>query len=664
LRDVRFALSLSGLLLLATPWPAGAQARDINPLKQLSLEDLGNIAVTTISKEPEELRRTPAAIYVITQEDIRRSGFTSLPEILRLAPGINVARIDSTHWAVGVRGFGDQFSKSVLLLIDGRTVYTPLFAGVFWGLQDTVVEDIDRIEVIRGPGGTIWGANAVNGVINVVTKAASATQGTLVSAGTGNVDELSTQVRYGGSRGSMDYRIYGKGIRRGPQAHSDDADFDTARMAQAGGRLDWTGARDSLTLQGDVYAGRIGQSVSLASFAPLSQVVHREPFDASGVNLVAAWRRSFASAGRLQARAYYDRTSDRGPQLEEVRQTFDADLTHQLPDAGRHRLRWGGGLRVSPSGFTQTVPTLDIAPHDHTSRIFSAFVHDDVTLLPERLSLSVGSKLEHYTYGGLEAQPSVRVLWTPTIRHSLWASATRAVRTPSRVERDFTLYALLEAARSIFLRVDGNPEQKSERHQAYETGYRGTLAPWLHLDASVFHNRHDDLASFGEPSAAIETTPPPTRLVLIRKFANGIRGSSQGFEIAPAWTPVGWWQLRGFYSHLRIDLETLPGIPDEDSVPLYEGSSPRHQVQLQSLLTLPGAVELDVTFRRVSALPARNVAAYATTDLRLGVVVTDGLTLSVAGQNLFDASHEEFGHDPPPIVGIRRSVSVMAHWSR
>jgi len=276
---------------------AGQTTPDRQPLKQLSLEALGNIEVTTASKEPEQVRRTPAAIHVITQEDISRSGATSLPEVLRLAPGVDVARIDSGHWSIGVRGFGDQFSKSVLVMIDGRSVYTPLFAGVFWGVQDTVLDDIERIEVILGPGGTAWGANAVNGIINIITKSAKDTPGTLVSAGGGNLDHGIASARYGGGNGrDFDYRVYTKGFNRGPEFHTDDTSFDAWWMGQAGFRTDWNRENDSLTVQGDVYSGRDGQSVALAAYSPPSEVLHYEALDVSGGNLLTRWRHAMPTS--------------------------------------------------------------------------------------------------------------------------------------------------------------------------------------------------------------------------------------------------------------------------------------------------------------------------------------------------------------------------------
>jgi iron complex outermembrane receptor protein len=663
-RGVVRVVSLLALALGVTHLSAApAAAADDQSLKNLSLEELGNIEVTTLSKQPEEIWQTPAAIQVITAEDIRRSGATSLPEILRMAPGLDVARIDSTHWSVGVRGFGDQFSKSVLVLIDGRSVYTPLLAGVFWGLQDTMIEDIDRIEIIRGPGGTIWGANAVNGVINIVTKSASQTTGALASITTGNVDQITATARYGGHAHGLDYRVYAKGFHRGPQDHRDGQSFDTWRMRQAGGRIDWQGYRDDLTVQGDLYNGRIGQSVEIATYMPPAEVKHYEPFDAWGGNVRLFWRRTLSDDSHLQVQTYYDRTHFLAPQLGESRHTFDVDALHEFSVGPRHRISWGGGLRVSPSDAIQTVETLTLSPANRTATIGSAFAQDQVTIVPGRLSATVGAKFEHDTYTGLEAQPSARLIWTPAAHQSFWTSVTRAVRTPSRLERDFALTGFLDPGPPPFyVRILGNPDFESEQVVGYEGGYRTSVARNVYVDVAVFHNTHDNLEALGASSIVPEFTPEPAHALLIFPYANGVAGTSDGFEISPSWRPLDRWELSGYYDDLRLDLHNKPGNTDAGAVATYEGSSPRHQVMLQSRIDVGTAWEFDQTVRHVSALPARAVPAYTAAGLRFGWHRDNRLRVSLVADNLFDAAHDEFGHDPGPVVAIRRSVALTATW--
>jgi iron complex outermembrane receptor protein len=638
-------------------------------LTELTLEQLGDIQVTSVSKRPEEVWRTAVAIYVITREDIRRSAATSIPEVLRLAPGLEVARIDSDHWAIGVRGFGDQFSKSLLVLIDGRSIYTPLFAGMYWPAHDTLLEDVDRIEVIRGPGGTIWGANAVNGVINIITRSAAETHGTMVSAGAGTIDRGSGALRYGGGNGrTFDYRVYGKGVDRGAEHHTDGANFDEWWTGQAGFRADWAvRPGDSLTLQGDVSKGRHGQLVNAASYSPPSTVALDGHLDATGVNVLARWQRDVSSGRGFTLQAYYDRTSWLAPHFGEKRDTVDVDFVHHVTLARRHALSAGGGARFSPSEFIQTIPTLDFSPRRASDTVYSGFAEDRVELVRDRFWLTAGSKVEHNSYTGVEVEPSLRVLWTPRPGQSLWSAVTRAVRTPSRIEDALvsTSFASITATGvPVFLRFTGNPDFAAERIIGYEAGYRARLASQAYVDLAVFHDRHRGLSSFGGGRITVEQSPPPVHAVYNVQYVNGVSGTSDGFELAPDWQPVGWWQLRGSYSFVRFDLAIPPSSIDLKAVARYSGSSPHHQARLQSLVNLPGGGEVDASYRYVSALPAQNVAAYHEADLRFGWAVSPALELSVAGQNLLSPYHVEFGHGTPPAVGIARSIYVEMKWRR
>ena len=326
-----------------------------------------------------------AAIYVITQEDIRRSGARTLPDALRLAPGVEVSQIDGDKWAVGIRGFEGRLSRSVLVLIDGRSVYTPLFAGVYWEMQDTMIDDIDRIEVIRGPGGTIWGSNAVNGVINIITKNAKLTQGTRVSVGGGNVDQGFADARYGAGSKDFHYRVYGKWFTRGPQFHSDDHEFDASREGQVGFRTDWDPTRrDSVTIQGDAYETIAGQRLDISYFNPPEILNVEANGHFFGENVIARWQRTLSSGSDLQLQVYYDRTDRRDLNYREIRNTFDADFIHHLV-LPRQNLIWGAGLRISPSDYFQTVPSVDFEPHNQTYNIFSGFAQDEIGIVPNRV---------------------------------------------------------------------------------------------------------------------------------------------------------------------------------------------------------------------------------------------------------------------------------------
>src|SRR5467141_3307339 len=380
-------LSVAGPLLASSAHSAEIDQNPPTSLKQLSLEQLGSVEVTTASKEPEQVWRTPAAIYVITQEDIRRSGAISMPDVLRLAPGLEIARTDSDHWAVGVRGFGGQFSKSLLVLIDGRSVYTPLFAGVYWQVQDTLLEDIERIEVIRGPGGTIWGANAVNAVINIITKRAQETHGTLVSTGGGNVDQGFVNFRYGaGNSKGFNYRIYGKGFTRGPEFHSDHQQFDDWRMGQVGFRTDWDSHnRDRLTLQGDLYYGDAGQRVGIASYSPPFMTNVEQNAELSGGNLLGRWERELGSGSNIQLQTYYDRTNRKQANFAESRDTFDIDFIHHLTLPGRQDFLWGLGARLSWGNVSEVVPTVVFTPNHYTDKLYSAFIQDEIPIVGDQL---------------------------------------------------------------------------------------------------------------------------------------------------------------------------------------------------------------------------------------------------------------------------------------
>jgi iron complex outermembrane recepter protein len=633
-------------------------------LTHVSLEDLGQIEVTTASKVPVKAIRTPAAIYVITQEDIRRSGATSIPEALRMAPGVEVARVDSNTWSLGVRGFESTLSRSVLVLIDGRSVYTPLFAGVYWQVQDTLLEDIERIEVIRGPGGTIWGANAVNAVINIITKKAQETHGTLVSTGGGNIDQGFVNFRYGtGNDKGFNYRIYGKAFTRGPEFHPDYKQFDDWRMGQTGFRTDWdVHNRDRLTLQGDIYSGDAGQRVRITSYSPPFMTNVEQNAELSGGNLLGRWEREVGSGSNVQLQTYYDRTNRKQANFAESRDTFDIDFIHHLTLPGRQDFLWGLGARLSSGNASTVVPTVVFTPNHYTEKLYNAFIQDEIPILGDQLSLTIGSKFLHNNYSGFEIEPTARLLWTPSSRQTVWGAVTRAVRTPSRVEEDLQITALLAANPLTFLRVIGNRKFSSESLLGYEAGYRSLVGPKFHLDFAFFYNNYDHLLS-AEPGVPFsESSPPPAHAIIPFFFSNGLLGRTAGFEIAPDWTPTHTWRLRGSYSYLHIDLQKSASSLDPSTVNSTQGSSPHHQVEIQSSVDLPKKLEFDQTFRYVSALPAQLVGAYTTADVRFSWHATRSLDVSVVGQNLFQPHHAESRGDPGPLVGIERSAYIKLTW--
>jgi iron complex outermembrane recepter protein len=665
-----FLILLGGAAQLS--WGQDAQS-DQNPsanLKQLSLEQLGNVEVTTVSKAPQEVFQTPAAVFVITQEDIRRSGATSIPEALRLAPGVEVARIDGNHWSVAIRGLSGQFSKDLLVLIDGRSVYTPLFAGVYWDVQNVMLEDVERIEVIRGPGGTIWGANAVNGVINIITKSAENTHGSLVSLGGGNVDQGTGGIRYGGTVGKdFNYRIYGMGSERGPEFHSDGDGFDRWRMGQVGFRTDWrSGENDTFTVQGDIYSVESGESSYLPTFSPPAEIVENAMAPATGGNLLARWQRTTGEGSGIQIQAYFDRTNRWDLEGGETRDTFDVDYVQHARIYGDQNLTWGLGARVSPSNFQQTTPGINFLPNQQTDSIYSGFLQYELPFVPNELTVTVGTKLEHNNFSGFEAEPSVRLLWTPTNHQSFWAAVTRAVRTPSRQDQDVTFDILAVAEPtppSVYFEILGNPNAKADQLIGYEAGYRTQVKSNVYVDFATFYNDYSGLEGYGAPGVAESADPPPLHLFFTLPYANIIEGNTAGGEIAPDWNITHWWQVRGSYSYLNMALKDKPGFTDVGNVlSSYEGSSPRHVVSFQSLFNLPKHIELDETYRYSSKLPEYSVNAYNTADVRFGWHPVEALEFSIAGQNLLQPFHDEFGGDPGPLVGIKRSIYGNITWRR
>jgi iron complex outermembrane receptor protein len=410
-----YAIAFWLLLAAAAPEAFSDIDQSTNPAKQLTLEELGNVEVTTVSKVPAEIWKTPAAVYVITNEDIQDSGATTIPEALRLAPGVEVAQIDSHQWSVGIRGFGSNLTRDILVLIDGRTVYTTLLAGTYWEVQNLMLQDVDRIEIIRGPGGTIWGPNAVNGVINIITKASKDTHGALVNAGGGNVDQGFFNARYGGGNGkTFDYRIYALGFDRGPEFHPDGNNFDAWRTAQGGFRTDWTKSdRDSITFQGDIYDEGAGQSVVATSYAPpYSQTIDKTAL-LSGGDILGRWQRVQGEGKDIQLQAYFNRTSREQANFDDYENTFDVDFVDRFRLA-RQQISWGGGMRFTHEDNPVVVSGLTFTPQNRTDNLLTGFFQDDIGLVANRLILSLGTKIIHTNFTSLQWQPSVRLLWTPT----------------------------------------------------------------------------------------------------------------------------------------------------------------------------------------------------------------------------------------------------------
>jgi iron complex outermembrane receptor protein len=645
------ALGLGASAAVASPPEAGPPERD---LTELSLDELSELEVTTVARRPESRLRTPAAVHVITGEEIRRSGATRLVEVLRLAPGVQVSQTTANQWAFGIRGFPSVLSRAVLVMIDGRVVYTPLFAGTYWDVQDVLLEDVERIEIVRGPGGTLWGANAVNGIVNIVTKSARDTTGRYAGLSVGTEDRAIAEARVGGRLGARAHgRVYAKYADRDAAFHPDGADFDDWRMGQAGFRTDFEAGTGTATLQGDVYLGRAGRRTSFASYdAPFSRTVDDDA-ELSGGNVRAQWQRPLG-AGDVLVEGYYDRTQRVEANFDEDRDTLDVEVQYHrgLP---RQELLAGAGYRWS-RGRTGGVETVVFRPRDRSDDLFEAFVQDEIHLVPDRFVLTAGVKVEQNDYSGFEVQPSGRLLWEPRPDQVLWAAVTRAVRTPSRLERDLELTAATAPDQPVFARLSGSPAFDSESVVAYELGYRLKASEHVLVDVTGFHNVYDGLLSL-EPGAPFgESDARGRRTIVPLVFGNGVEGEASGVELSLDARPTTWWSLRASYSFLDVDLRAGPDSADTLQT-ATAGASPRHQVIGRTSFTR-ASVTLDAVLRYVSRLPAQQVPGYAELSARAAWRPRPALEVAAVGRNLLHDHHAEFEGG----VEIERGVRLEVLW--
>jgi iron complex outermembrane receptor protein len=619
-----FTLILGVLHTMPTPAAPAREPAD------MSLEELSNLVVTSVSRRPQSLAEAASAIQVITADEIRRSGATSIPEALRIASNLQVAQISSNSWAISARGFNSVLANKLLVMIDGRSIYSPLFAGTFWEAQDVPLYDVERIEVISGPGGTLWGANAVNGVINIVTRSASETQGLFVRGGGGNELKGYGAARFGGTAGNTSFRVYGQYAERDEaQAVSGAGAGDDSHVGQAGFRVDWASGRgDTFTVQGDANDVHTGNLI-------FSDATSRSQ------NVLARWRRQFSSTSELQVQAYYDRALRHVPSSygDDLR-TFDFELQHHFMWGDRNQIVWGLTYRVEHDSFENDVFALD--PADRTLRRPGGFVQDEIALLPDKLHLTVGTKVEDNEYTGAEWQPSARLAWRFNENSLLWGAVSRAVRTPSRIDRD-----LANRTRPPF--TEGNDGFESEKLVAYEMGVRVQPLHALSGALSTYYNDYHDLRSF-EPQPG-----PFTPLV----FSNLLRGNTYGAELTADYQPGERWRLSAGYTYLHINLTLEPQSHDPIGGSL-ESRDWNHQAFLRGTVTLPGNLELDGALRRIGELDTLSVPPYTELDVRLGWRLTPSLDLSLNGHNLLHDSHGEFG--PPGRLLIERSVFAFITW--
>ena len=632
-RPVRVALlvALAAWSILAASQTAserrGADTRTSRDLSQLSLEQLSAIVVTSVSRRRERLADVSSSVFVISARDIQRSGATTVGEALRLAPNLNVARADTARYAISARGFNNVLANKMLVLIDGRAVYSPLFSGVFWESQHVMLEDVERIEVISGPGATIWGSNAVNGVINIITHASRDTQGALVSAGLGN-REKAVAARYGGTLGERGhYRIYAKRFDLKESERADGADVgDRLQHTQAGFRADWRGVSQQFSLLADVYEGDVGR-------LPLVR-------DFSGGNLMARWHKQFEDGARLRVQGYYDHTNrDHADTFKERLDTFDVEVQHSLRPMGAHLLTWGAGHREARDRVTNSASQAFV-PATRDLRWRNVFVQDEIAL-QDNLNLTLGAKLESNSFTGREWLPSARLAWRFAPEHTAWAALSRAVRAPSRIDRE--LY--IPGNAPYFLA--GNPTFGSEVSNVLQIGYRGQPFRALSWSATVFHHEHSRLRSLRPlPGGAI--------------FANDLEGRTSGLESWASYQVNRAWRLIAGFVVLDQDLRLRAGGVDFGGEAAL-GNDPSHWWTLRSRLDITSRHQLDVTVRRVGALKLPEVPAYTAVDARFGWQVSREIEVGLVLRNLFDPNHPEWGAAPNR-VEHQRSALFQLLW--
>ena len=631
--------SVAGAARAQTPalTPAAYDQPSISELGSLSIEQLANLPVTSVAKRPEPLSQAPAAIYVITHEDIERSSANTIPEMLRLAPNLQVYQTSASNYVITARGFSgnnsDQsFTNQLLVLIDGRSVYTPLYSGVYWDMQDVLPADIDRIEVISGPGAALWGANAVNGVINIITRKAADTQGLRLDVGSGSL-ETAWDVQYGGKVGdALAYRAYFRSFaERDTVTAAGQGAGDHWQRPQGGFRLDYTpSGADILTLEGDAYVG--------AEAAPGS-----DDERIAGRNVTGRWTRDLQDAGSLQLQAYYDHT-ERGAVSSSGSfwlDTYDVDLQHSFGLGSRNTIVWGGGGRISRYQIEGTGSLL-FAPSSRSLDLGDLFAQDTLAVT-SKMKVTIGLKLESDPYSGLAVLPNLRASYSPTPQLMVWAAASQAVRSPTPFDRD----VIEKSGGAVFL--TGYSDFKPVDLTAYETGVRAQLGSRASLAASAYYNVYSDIRS-------IEDTPV---VFLPLHWGNGIQGDTYGLETWGDYRATDWWRLEASVNLMGERFKFRPGATGLLGLSQV-GDDPGQVVKLQSSMTLPHGVTLDAFLRYYSALPDPAVPAYAELNLRVGWAVTDKLRLAISGENLLHPQHQEF--PAPGANAVPRSVFVRLSW--
>lgn len=662
------ALILAGMAVLLACGDLSAESASsddyVSRLATLDIDGLLAQEIVTLSKKPQQVSKAAAAVFVLTHDDIRRSGATNLAEVLRLVPELHVARLDAHRWAISARGFNGRFANKLLVLIDGRSVYTPLFSGVYWETADTLLEDIERIEVIRGPGATLWGTNAVNGVINVITKHAKNTVGGLATVTSGTEYPGGGGFRYGQAVGKESFlRAYAKGFYHDDtKLASGGENTDNWHSEQGGFRFDSRiNERETLTFQGDIQDGETREMVLLPRPDPTLGSFEKHSGDFNGKNLLARWSRSAGPGSETSLQFYWDQIDRKDIILGQDRDTFDLDFQNLHQPLPGHDLLWGVGYRYTSDRYEPGFVSISPAVRDYDT--ISGFVQDEVELLPQELSFILGTKLEQNSFDGFQVQPSARIFWNPVHDTALWGSISRAVRTSSRADQGISddLSAIQLPNGTIALnRIIGNPDKESEKLIAYEAGFRQRITRDLSLDLTVFYNEYPRLSSAGPGAPFPEQREGELpHLVVPINLADDAQGESFGGAALMTYHALKWWQLQASYSYLNLEIWKDPESADLLGTALA-AQNPEHLAKLRSLLSPIEPLEIDSSLCYVDAIPGLGIDPYLELSLRVGWTFNPGWELSLLGENLLHDQHAEYASTiiTTAAAEIERSVSL------
>ena len=657
---------IAALLVAGSTVHVWAQATSTPPdLSRVSIEDLLKIEVTSASKKEQRAEDVPAAVFVITQDDIRRSGIRSLPELFRLVPGMEVAQVNSNKWAVSARGFNGLFSNKLLVLVDGRSIYTHSTSGVPWAGEDLLLQDIDHVEVIRGVGGTVWGANAMNGVINIITKSAADTMGTSFAVGAGTFQRDQASIRHGGSVGGVAFRVYSQWSDNADSQNTTGGSADDRWNSLAtGARADWTRGGDAVMAQGSFTTGESRPLWrTLSSFSPAVAPSTVAVSDVHSSTVMGRWAHARSGGSSFQVQAFKTTRLRDEATLWSTENIRDIELQYRTALGARHDLVVGSGYR-DDSFLARPTFTMDIASSDE--HVFNVFGQDEIAL-GRRVKITVGSKFERDNVDGWGALPSARVIWdvTPTTARA-WAAVSRARRTPSAAELGVRLYVATAMGAPGVPRVFGvvgNPEFQTEQLTEIEGGYRIQIGSSAALDVAVFRGSYDHLATL-EPIAPSFKTLPEPHLLVPTQYANLLNANTAGFEVAGHWVPASWWRLDGSYSGLQVAPRADPASKDP-AASGFDGNAPQHQWQLHSSIWPSARTEFDASLYHVGRLRQIGAEAYTRADARVEFKISNRLSAIATGQNLFDPAHAEFPSAILPVVNtaVPRSGNVCVSWT-